>query len=163
MVSFVDTRTSRLFRFPFICTVAIVFPLILIRLSFTSLYSVSAGFNGVVLLTCDFGLSIGEPLSFIHLIERLLTNAVKVKNSRPFFFIWRVKWIFDSRNRLCSVTNRPLPPYLFHVLVCCLLFCLFYSSSRSGRPFRILHISFAKPGICAVWTSWLLRSLVSRV
>ena len=89
LVFFVVTRISRLFRFPFISTFAIVFvvfPSNQIRLSFTSLYSVSIGFNGVILLECDFGNKVtGDPLSIINLIGRLLTNAVRVKNSGPFF------------------------------------------------------------------------------
>ena len=92
LVFFVVIRTSKLFRFPFISTSAIVFPSNFIRLSFTSLYSVPIGLNGVVLLNCDFGIKVtGEPLSIMNLIGRLLTNAVRVKNSGPFFFVWRVE------------------------------------------------------------------------
>ena len=42
-----------------------------------SLYSVSSGCNGVMLLNIDFGIRVtGEPLSMMNLIGRLLTNAV---------------------------------------------------------------------------------------
>ena len=95
LVFFNVTRISRSFRFQLISTVAIVFPSNLIPLSFTSLYSVSTGFNGVILLSCDFSIEDnGEPLSIIKLFGRLSTNAKRVKNFRPFFFIWRVKWTF---------------------------------------------------------------------
>ena len=88
LVFFVVIRTSRSFRFPFLSTNAVVFPSMLIRLSFTSLYSVPIGFNDVILLKCDFGIKItGEPLlSIMTLIGRLLTNAMRVKNSGPFLF-----------------------------------------------------------------------------
>ena len=94
-VFFVVTRTSRLFSFPFISTAAIVFPSNLIRLSFTSLYSLSIGFNGVILLSCDSGNKItDDPLSIMSLIDRLLTIAVRVKNPGHLCSIWRVEWIF---------------------------------------------------------------------
>ena len=50
LVFFVVIKISRLFRCPFTSTVAVVFPSKRILLSFTSLYSVFSGFNGVILL-----------------------------------------------------------------------------------------------------------------
>ena len=95
LVFFVVISISRLFLSPFISTEAVVFPSNFIRLSFTSLYSVPIGRNGVILLNCDFGIKVtGEPLSIMNLIGRLFTNAVMAKNSGPFFLIWRVEWSF---------------------------------------------------------------------
>ena len=66
---FVVTRISRLFRFA--SSIAVVFPSDLISLSFTCLYSVSNGFNGVILLNFDFGIRVtGDPLSIINLFGR---------------------------------------------------------------------------------------------
>ena len=88
LVFFVVTKMSRSFRFPSISTIAIVFPLNLILLSFTSLYSVFSGFSGVILLNSDFGIRVtGDPLSIMNLIGRLLTYAVRVKKSEPSLFI----------------------------------------------------------------------------
>ena len=85
---FVVTSTSKCSCSPFTFTIAAVF-LNFIRLSFTPLYSVSSGCNGVMLLNCDFGIRVtGQPLSVMNLIGRLLTNAVSVKNSGL------VEWIF---------------------------------------------------------------------
>ena len=80
-------RISRLFRYPFISTVAVVFPSNMILLSFTSLFSVFSGFNGVIALKSGFGISVtGDPLSIMTLIGRLFTNAVRVKKSGPSLF-----------------------------------------------------------------------------
>ena len=85
-VFFVVIRSSSSFRVPLISTFAVVFPSNRIRLSFTSLYSVSRGRNGVIVLNCDFDISVtGEPLSMMNLIGRSLTNAVTVNNSGPLF------------------------------------------------------------------------------
>ena len=87
LVFFVVIKIYRLFRCPFISTVAVVFPSNRILLSFTSLYSVFSGFDGVILLKSDFGISVtGDPLSIMNLIGRLLTNAVRVKKSGPSLF-----------------------------------------------------------------------------
>ena len=52
-------------------TVVVVFPSNFIRLSFTSLYSVSSGYNGIMLLNCDFRNKVtGEPLPMMNLIGR---------------------------------------------------------------------------------------------
>ena len=94
-VFFVDISTSRCFCLPFTFTFAIVFPSKFIRLSFTSLYSVSSGCNGVMLLNSDFGIRVtGEPLSLMNLIGRFSTNALSVKNSGPLMLVGCVEWIF---------------------------------------------------------------------
>ena len=68
LVFFVVIKISRLFRCPFISTDAVVFPSNRILSSFTSLYSVFSGFNGVILLKSDFGISVtGDPLSVMNL------------------------------------------------------------------------------------------------
>ena len=95
LVFFVVINSSRSLLFPFIFTDAVVFPSNYIRLSFTSLYSVPIGLNGVIPLNCDFGILVpGEPLSIMTLIGRLFTNAVIVKNFGPFFLAWCVEWTF---------------------------------------------------------------------
>ena len=101
---FVVTSFSNCFCFPFIFTIAVVFPSNFIWLSFTSLYSVSSGCSGVILLNSDFGISVtGEPLSIMNFIGRLLTNADSVKNSGPLLFsdsvewiIWFIEWIVSG-------------------------------------------------------------------
>ena len=70
-VSFVVTSISNCYCFSFMFTVVVVFPSKLIRLSFTSLYSVSKGYDGVMLLNCDLGNKVtGEPLPMMNLIGR---------------------------------------------------------------------------------------------
>ena len=87
--------TSRSLSFPFTSTDAIVFSSNFIPLSFTSLYSVPIGISGVILLNCDFDIKVtGEPLSIMNLIDRLLTNEVRVTTSVPFVYSWRVEWPF---------------------------------------------------------------------
>ena len=94
-VFFVVINISKCFCLPLTFTFAIVLPSKFIRLSFTSLYSVSNGFNGVMLLNSDFGIRVtGEPLSMMNLIGRLLTNAVSVKKSGPLILVDCVEWIF---------------------------------------------------------------------
>ena len=74
---------------------ATVVPSKCIRLSFTSLYYVSKGRNGVIFIKFDFGISVsGEPLSKLNSIGRLITNAVIVENSTPMAIIDRVECIF---------------------------------------------------------------------
>ena len=94
-VLLVVTKICYSFSFPSISILADVFPSNCFRLSFTSLYSVSSGYSGVILLNCDFDISVtGDPLSIMNLIGRLLTSAVTVKDSGQLLFIDRVEWIF---------------------------------------------------------------------
>ena len=64
-VFLVVTRLFDSFRVPFISPFAVVFLSNCIRLSFTSLYSVSIQRNGVIMLYCDLGINVtGELFVF---------------------------------------------------------------------------------------------------
>ena len=112
-IFFVVIRSSSSFRVPLISTFAVVFPSNRIRLSFTSLYSVSRGRNGVIVLNCNFVISVtGEPLSMMNLIGRLLTNAVTVTNSGPLLFVDRVECIFCFTKWIVFVVQTSSPALL---------------------------------------------------
>ena len=96
-VLLVVTKISNSSCFPSISTLAVVFLSNCIRLLFTSLYSVSSGCSGVILMNCDFDISVtGDLLSIMNLIGQLLTSAVTVKNSGPLLFIDRVEFCFTE-------------------------------------------------------------------
>ena len=117
------------------------FNLNFIRLLFTSLCLVSSGRNDVILLHCDFGIKVdSEPLSMKILVGRLMTTALKVKNSGLSFFFEGVEWIFWFIEWFVFNFKYLLSHYLFIVPVCGLFFCLSCNISRNGHSFLILLI-----------------------
>ena len=156
--------TSRSLSFPFTSTDAIVFPSNFIRLLFTSLCSVPIGISGVFLLNCDFDIKVtGEPLSILNLIDRLLTNEVRVTTSVPFFYSWRVEWTIWFTEWI--VFGDQSSSYALLVSSSCTWFTLLFVLQHFAwcPIFSQFAHFFSLAEILVVWTSWVLRICYSLV